>query len=277
MSESAYEPTLNDVMAQIWKARACVILGAIFGALLAAAYIFTAQSDYKIKMILSPANPMNGAEISSLLADDNLFALRYLVQRVGVANSSDFLRFENIYHGPSVADLLLDDERIIDGLNRDLAYGYIQNDKPWSAERLSEYLGDHVKLSPLGASPLREMSYHHPDPDFGRYLLAEIHQISDFLIRQNIHSESSQRIDYLKKAIDETSNPEHRRALTTLLMEQERLRMLVSIDQAYAASVVEPPSASVKISRPEPKLIFPVFIMLGGFLGYLVFMMRRKS
>lgn len=270
------EPTLGDLLKDIWAAKlSLLIFGALF-TLIAAGFIVTATPYYKSKIILSPANPMNGAEMSSLLADDNLFALRYLVQRVGGANSTDFLRFENIYDGPSVAKILLKDERMVDGLKADRRYGYLTHKKDWPPQRFAEYLQKRLKISPVGASPLRTLSYDHPDPEFATYLLGEVHQISDFLIRQNIHVESSQRIDYLKSAIDETQNPEHRRALTTLLLEQERLRMLVSIDQAYAAGVVEPPSASVKPTWPDPYLIFPVFLFAGFVLGYAVYSLRKK-
>lgn len=65
-------------------------------------------------------------------------------------------------------------------------------------------------------------------------------------------------------------NPEHRRALTNLLMEQERVKMLVSIDQSYTATIVEPAANLPKPSWPKPLLILPIFMMIGAVLGFVL-------
>lgn len=270
------EPTLSDGFKDLWDGKFYLLSGLIIGLLAAFIFMASATPYFKARMIVAPASPMNGAEMSSLLADNNLFALRYLVQRVGMSNSSDFLRFENIYAGPRVAHMLIKDETIIAGLKNDPKANFITEQKDWNADKLSYYLSKRLRLDSIGASPLRELSYQHPDKDFAVYLLGEVHQISDYMIRQNIFKESGERIEYLKRAIEETSNPEHRRALTTLLMEQERLRMLVSIDQAYAASVIEPPAALPKVSWPDKYLVWPGFALIGLFLGYVVYGIRKK-
>lgn len=262
--------TLVDVCADFWQARLYVLTGLIVGCVAAALFVFTATPYYKAHMIVSPANPMNGAEVSSLLADDNLFALRYLMQRVGVGNSSDFLRFENTYAGSSVAKELLGDEKILTGLASDRRFRFSPAKRNWSAEELAEYIGKHVRLEPVGATSLRRMVYSHPSREYGTYFLKVIHSISDGLIRTNIRQEATQRVNYLQQAIKATGNPEHRRALTTLLLEQERLRMLVSIETPYAAAVVEPPAAGVKPSWPDALLLFPVFMFIGGLIGFVV-------
>src|SRR5690606_32907699 len=113
---AAQEKTFADLLRDLWRAKAAVAALALAGLVLSFIFIVSATPYYKASMIVSPASPMNGAEVSSLLANDDLFALRYLVQRVGVANSSDFLRFEHVYDGPSVAAMLLQDPNILSGL-----------------------------------------------------------------------------------------------------------------------------------------------------------------
>jgi hypothetical protein len=269
--------TLGDIIAQMWAARLHVLIGVLIFA--AAALFFWSQATgfYKHQIVLAPANPINGAEVSSLLADENLFALKYLVQRVGVGGSSDFTRFENTYAGPSVAALLLQDATVKQGLARDYAFGFMRDNHAMTPARLSEYLARRVKLQPIGATPLRRLVYHHPDPAFGTYLLTRIHTLTDTLIRQTIRAEAIERVQYLQDAVSETPNPEHRRALTTLLLEQERLRMLVSIDQPYAASVIEPASASAKPVWPDLALLLTVAILCGGFLGLVAHGLRRRA
>jgi len=277
MSSTEYEyPQLGDAFARLWSIKWFLLLWMAAFLALALVYGFGAQKFYKAEMIVAPANPINGAEVSSLLADENLFALRYLVQRVGVGTSSDFTRFENMYAGPSVAEMLLQDENILKGLSMDRAYGFLAPQKNWNAARLSEYLSKRVRIVPIGATPLRKMVYFHPNPEFASYLLTRIHVLTDALIRQTIKAEAIERVQYLSDAVQKTNNPEHRRALTTLLLEQERLRMLVSIDQPYAASVIEPASASDKPQWPDLKLLVCAALVCGFLTGWLVHGFRRR-
>ena len=219
---------------------------------------------------------MTGAETSSMLANDDLFALRFLMQRLGPGQGSDFQRFENIYAGPSVAEILLSDPKILRGLSADKAFVFAEPEQRWSAEKLSEYLKKRTRLEPVGTSNARRMVYYHPDGAFAKYLLTAIHHIADGLIRRDIRADSRARVEYLRSAIAETGNPEHRRTLTTLLMEQERLLMLVSIDQPYAASVVEPAAIGVKADWPDKALVYLAFALVFAFLGFLAYGVRRR-
>ncbi len=263
--------TLRDVFGDLWRAKYALALGMVFGLVLAAGFVMSATPHYKSHMLISPANPMNSAETSSLMADDNLFALRYLVQRVGVSNSSEFLRFENTYDGASVAEVLLQDPKIVSGLKLDQAFEFSDAKENWNAAELSSYIDDRVKLEPVGASAMRRMVYLHPRADFGQYFLNAIHAATDNLIRKTISTEATQRIVHLQASVRQTNNPDHRRALTSLLMEQERLRMLASVGTPYAAAVVERPASSAKTVWPSAALVFAAFIAVGGLAGFIIY------
>ena len=270
------EKTIGDLWHDLVCARWFIFAGGLIG--MAAAFLigFVSMPQYKATMLIGPANPMNGAEVSSLLANDNLFALRHLVQRVGGANATDFLRFENIYHGPSIAAQLLQDENVHKGLAQDVRFRFARGkNERFSPALLAEYLQKRVTLEPVSGSTLRRFVYWHRNPAFAAYMLGRIHDLSDRHIRKSIREEAVQRVQYLQKAINETHNPEHRRALTTLLLEQERLRMLVSIDQPYAAMVIEPATAEADAGWPDYALLVPVCILLFSFLGFVIFSARR--
>lgn len=271
------EPTMADFFYDIYKAKFAILIGAVIGFFVALSFISFSIPHYKTEMILSPASPMTGAESSSMLADDNLFALRYLAQRIGGGGGgSDFQRFENIYAGPSVAEILLRDKTVQQGLSNDRGFTFSDAENDWSAEKLAEYLKTRVSLEPVGTSAAKKLVYYHQDQDFAEYFLSGIHRIADNLIRHNIREDAKARVDYLNDAIAKTSNTEHRRALTTLLMEQERLLMLVSIDQPYAANVIEPASSSAKTAWPNLYFVYTGFILLGMLAGFLIYNLRRQ-
>jgi hypothetical protein len=272
----APEPRLGDLLADLWHAKVWMLAGAALGLLAAFVFIQISVPHYKAAIMLAPAAPMTGAETSSMLANDDLFALRFMMQRLGPGQGSDFQRFENIYAGPSVADILLSDEKIMRGLRADTAFVFSEAEQDWSAEKLSEYLKKRTTMEPVGTSNARRMVYYHPDGAFAKYMLSAIHHIADGLIRRDIRADSKARVEYLRSAIAETGNPEHRRTLTTLLMEQERLLMLVSIDQPYAASVVEPAAIGVKPDWPDRALVYLVAALVFAFSGFLAYGVRRR-
>ncbi|MGB0720329.1 MAG: hypothetical protein ACPGRX_07640, partial [Bdellovibrionales bacterium] len=181
-----------------------------------------------------------------------------------------FTRFEAMYAGPSVAALLLRDQRVRDGLADDYAFSS-DGEAEWNAAQLSAYMRGQVWLDPFGETALRALQYRHPDPQFAAYFLQQIHRTADQLIRKDIRTGVDERIDYLERAIGKTPNPDHRRAITGLLLEQERVRMMVSMDEPVAAKVIEKAYAAPRPVWPDPYLFYGGFLLLGLLIGYVVF------
>lgn len=270
MEEKLEFKTLNDIIQDIWRAKLWVFGAVLFGVFFAAAFVFLATPHYKSHIIISPSNPVNGAESSSLMADENLFALRYIMQRVGAGTSSDFMRFENTLSGESVAKILLRDPKIVAGLKADRSFIFSQIKRDWNAAEFSEYIDKNVRLENVGTTPLRRLVYAHPNANFGQYFLTALHDVTDGLIRNTIRNEASQRISHLRDSVRVNTNPDHRRALTSLLMEQERLLMLTSVETPYAASVIEPASSSVKAIWPNKALVYSAFVGAFALIGFVL-------
>jgi hypothetical protein len=265
------ESTLADLAGEIWDARVFVLLGFMAGAVAAFVFIEAAVPHSAARMVLAPANPMNMAVLPGTQGMGNGVG----VSSANVTNDMSFTRFEASYKGAAVAGLLLRDPEITAGLARDKAFRFSDAESGWSAEKLAEYIARRVQVDPVGETSLRGFSYMHPDKDFAVMFLKRLHNITDGLIRHGLRKDVNERIVYLNEALLETMNPEHRRAMTDLLMEQERLRMLVSIDQPYAASVVVPAAAGVKAVWPDPALVYSAFIVVGAFLGFVAFSFRK--
>jgi len=262
--------SLAAFFVRVWRAKIFVVLGILVGAVIAFGFGAVAVPHYKAQMIVSPANPINGAEVSSLLANNNSFATNYVLQRIGAGLSSDFLRFENSLAGVPVARILLEREDVRRALARDKSFSFQDADMTWSPEKFALYIDQRVHIDPVGATALRRLRYYHPDPEFAATFLMLLHGVTDNLIRQTIRARTEERVQYLKQAAAETLNPEHRRALTSLLLEQERLKMLVSIESDYTAEVVEPASSSHRALWPDRRFMFAVCMMFGAVLGFLI-------
>ncbi len=270
------EITLADLIKDIWSARLFLFVGSVLGFILALLYLWVSVPQYKATMLISPQTRAGSPDISALFPKNASFALEYVARSFGPSDSTDFMRFEHTLRETSVAMQLMEDERIRAGVMQDrhLQFGTISPiDR---AEKLAVYLQKNVRIEPVGDSLLKRVVYSHPDRDFAVYLLNALHSTADHIIRQDIRARTENRATYIEGALDRTLHPDHKRVLTSLLMEQEQVRMILAMNEPFAATVAEPPSAGVKPVWPQRPLVIVFLTMVGAFLGY-VFYASRKS
>lgn len=265
------EKTLFDVLRDMWAARRSMVIFGVVGLVLAIAFLGIARGYKRADMILSPANPMGGLVAASLPAQEGTIS----VQDEGGVHDLAFLRFENTYMGPRVAAILLKDQSVMAGLAKDRAFVFSGGFVPGNAQELAAYIKKRVHIEPVSGTPLRRLRYAHPDGAFAALFLTHIYAVTDELIRAQALREVQARAAYLDKTIAETADANHRRVLTDILMIQERLRMLVSIDQPFSAAIIEPASALPRRAWPQVKLIVPLFVFLGMLLGFVVHGVRH--
>ncbi|HTK83682.1 MAG TPA: chain length determinant family protein, partial [Patescibacteria group bacterium] len=99
---------------------------------------------------------------------------------------------------------------------------------------------------------------------------------ADALIRSDLQAKTDRRKAYLDKMAEETNNPDHKRALTKLLLDQEQVSMVLAAQEPFAATVVEPASVGPKPDWPRKTLLIPALIFVGIFLGYAAHALKRR-
>ncbi len=308
------EKTLADLWGEVLAARRRVAAGITAGIVLAAGFVLTAMPYYRAQMMIAPVDAAHAAT-PFMQGERDFPALQYAAQQ-GMLQSPDFQRFENTLGGATVAAILLKDEKIKKGLSYDASFFFLRphpadtnarhspnfakqnsrgiqteknwialgslrdpgdDKKQWTPEKLAEYIAGRVRAQPVGQSPMRRLVYLHPSREFGVYFLHRLHETVDGAIRKKAREEAQERIDYLRGAVEANANPDHRRALAALLLEQERILMLASIGQAYAAAVIEPPSASSRAHWPDALLVFPVFVFAGALIGFVSHGLKKTA
>lgn len=255
---------------EIWAAKFFLIVGLCVGVLMAFTVILFAEPQVEARMMIGPAQPMevDARSRSQDAQSSYVYAAKSADEGQGFSN---FTRFEAMMGGVSVARLLLRDQRIVEGLRSDRRFVFDDVQSDMRPEELAGYIRKRVRLDPFGETALREVYYRHHDGVFASYFVQQIHRISDQLIRANLRGQVDERIGYLERLIGKTANPEQRRIMTDLLLEQERLRMMVSMDSPVAASVIEPASAQARTVWPDAYLFYGGFGVAGLLIGYLVF------
>lgn len=268
------EPTLLDLIRSVWAARFSILFFAALFCGIAFMVILLSTPRYRAEMILAPADGYALGDYASSVSDGEALTIPFWRPQEAGGVSTDFHRFVFTVQGPAVASILLKDSSVLSGIARD---GVTSRRKDgWSAEELSDYLSRRLKIAHLGATPLRKISYTHPDPAFAAAFLRKIHLVADQLIRRDRRRQSESRIAYLNKSLETTLNPDHRRGIANLLMQQEHIRMLANLDEPYAAIVVEPPAARPRPVWPDRPLLLAAFGLTGAGIGYLLFLLRTR-
>lgn len=268
--EQYQDLNLIGLLREFWAAKVFLAVGLMLGLFTAFVFMSILQPKYEARMMVGPAQPLEAGVQAQYQDGGNSYVLpadRPASREV----VSNFVRFEAMRRGVSVARLLLRDERIVEGVSDDHAFILDDGREGVQPTELAKYIGRRVKMDRFGETALKEMVYKHPDPAFAAYFLQQIHRTTDQLIRADLRSKVDQQIAYLERVVAKTVNPEQRRIMTNLLLEQERARMMVSMDAPVAASVYEPAAAGRYAVWPDAGLFYGGFGLLGLMLGYFVF------
>lgn len=263
------EISLKELLQGFWQAKIYMLASLIVSLLLAFFVIYAAIPKYQATMIVAPADGYALGDYASSIEYDRIASLPFWSPKDQEGASTDFYRFIHTLRGTAVAEILIKDESVLRGVNK--AHKNIIA----TAEELSVYLNQKINVNPLGATSLRRLKYAHPDKEFSAALLRKLHLVSDQMIRRDRRRQSQSRIEYLQNALNRTTNPDHRKGITNLLMQQEHVQMLANLDEAYAAIIVEPASTHPKPIWPNKPLIWLVFSLVGLMLGYLIWCLRQ--
>lgn len=274
---STYEPTLGDVLRDLWRARFYLLAGVVIGLTGASLFLAAAVPQHRATMLVAPTTRSGTPDISALFPNNASFAMEYVMQSFGPGDSSDFMRFETILREASIADRLLRDEKIRTGLAKAQHYKFSAVADTDNSSKLAAWLQKNIAVEPVGQTRLKRVSLLHPDPAFAVYMLQQMYGITDGMIRAELEDKTAKRINYLTGELDKISNPEHRRILTKLLMDQEQINMILAVNEPYAAAIAEPPAAAPKPTWPRKSLVLPAFVFTGFFAGYIVYMLRRPT
>ncbi len=272
---SSHEPTLADLLHGVLRARWWMLVGLLGGAVLGFLIILGATPQYRASLIIAPADGYALGDYASSVSDGESLSLPFWRPHDQEGVSTDFYRFVYTIKGPAAAAILLKDKGVISGISKD--GGWLDKAEDWSAEELAAYLDKNIRIEHLGTTPLRRISYDHPDPEFAAAFLRKIHLVADQMIRRDRRRQSESRIKYLEQSLSKTLNPEHRKGIANLLMQQEHIQMLANLDEPYAAIVVEPPSSSPRPVWPDKLLILAVMGLVGLFCGYAGFVLKYDS
>ena len=278
------EPSLSmrdadamDMVRWAWLDRRVIIKGGLGGLVASILFVLMAVPHYRATMLIAPVTRSATTDLSGPLPENAGYGTEYMLKSFAAGDTADFTSFEQILRQPRVAGILLQDAAVRQGVLQDRSFRLSRHTTLRDAQDLAGYLQDHITIEPVGSTPLRRVSYDHPDRVFAETMLQKIYDAADRMMRDDMRLRADKRIAWLQGTIATTQNPDDQRAMAALLTAQQQMRLALTMDEPYAARMTEPPSAGSRRVWPRAPLIVPVFVFAGAILGAIVAAGRRAA
>jgi len=144
------------------------------------------------------------------------------------------------------------------------------------AARLQEYLEKNIAIAEDTRKPIIVMNYSHQDPRFAAALLSAIITIDDETLRRKSLTRAKDYIAYLEEQLRIVQLAESRTALSAVLGEQLKLRMLASARAPFAAEPISTIGVSDQPTSPKPVVFLVAAVFAGLVLGVIATLVRAN-
>ena len=275
----AAEPPIRQLRDTLIERRWLIVGPAIVSVMLALAWLRTTPPEYRAFMVVGPTETL-----------DRVTAGDGATGSSGGGAVTDFTRFLSLSTSVSAAHRLVEHDWVLPALFPESWNGgdgrwypprtldaqaerwidWLLGRAAWrppGPEALAERLEERLGVGPIGGSGLRRIGLRHRDRTTALRLLSLLHATADEMVRETAAARADAQIAYLRERLAGADLIEHRRALETLLMDQERRRMLIQADIPYAAFLLERPSAPTQADWPNPILVVVLATGCGVFVG----------
>ncbi len=262
------DETFSDLLKALWHARLFLAAGAVAGIILAVLISMFAVPHYRVEMIVAPV--VDDITLSSEQGGNS--PLPSADKKIA------FQSYLKILNGPAVVEqVFADGARLSVDFMIPRKFTFQKEIPTPDRVEISPYLMQQIDMRRNGDTALHLIRFDYPRPEIARDVLNQLRTAADHILRYQVMQTDPSRIDYLQQNLNSTLNMEHRRVLANLLQEQERLFMMAQMDRDYAAQIIEPPYIYQRRVWPRYEYIFPVFMLIGMTMGWILFGVMLKD
>lgn len=297
-STSDDEIDLRELFAALWRGKFLITFCVIGAIALAALYLRSAERKYTVRYVFAP--------VASEKSGPNLGGLGGLASLAGVAlpssSSGDFLTFKFLLKSEEVAAQILEDTTLTqsifasewsgaDGIFRqppDGAYTpYIRAVKKLltgqdareyvapNAARLSNWLGGAFSSSEDRDTGFLTLSAETSKPELTIAVMARATRATDRLLKERYIASAEQTMGFYQQQLARARAREHREALAKLIAQEDQKLMLASKGSYFVAEPLTDPSVSLNPTSPKASLVLALSVVLGGFFGAALVLIRK--
>jgi uncharacterized protein involved in exopolysaccharide biosynthesis len=294
------EIDLRELFAALWRGKWFITLCVCGAVALAALYLRAAERKYTVSYVFQP--------VASDEAMPNLGGLGGLASLAGVAlpssSSGDFATFKFLLQSEEVAAELMRDESLVrrvfvrewdeaGALFRRPEGGALSSqiatikllltgEGPGdylapSAVRLSEWMKQAIAASTNRDTGFLTLTGESADPALIVDVMAAAAAATDRLLKERYVGSSEQTMGFYQRQLAKARAREHREALAKLIAQEDQKLMLASKGDYFVAEPLTTPSVSLHPTSPKSSLILALAVVLGGFLGAALVLIRKAA
>ncbi|BAI71960.1 hypothetical protein AZL_013220 [Azospirillum sp. B510] len=261
--------------------------GGVGGLALAVLALWMVTPAYTATMIIGPTARVGsaamGARVPALSGRDSAGVAE---PGAGDESLSDFARYLELFGAGPVAERLSRDPDCLSALFSDRwdaeagrwrpppglfprlrrALLALVGREDWvepDGDRVARALRERLVIDMLRSGPMRRITIHHADRATAIDLLGRIALATDSHLRAEAARRSAAQIAHIRQRLGAVTVAEHRQALSDLLLDQERVAMMIGVDLPFAADVIQPPMASALPDWPNPVPVVPLAGLAG--------------
>lgn len=273
--------------------------GALCGLLLAFAALWIVPPEHTVVMIVGPTARVGsaamGARVPVMAGRES--ALGAAEPGPGDEALSDYARYLELFGTGPVAERLAADPafpRVLFPERWDAAEGCwrpppglspmvkrlllaLAGREDWvvpDAERVARSLRERLVIDMVRSGPMRRIALRHRDRGAGLVILERVAAATDAHLRAEAARRSAAQIAHVKARLAGVTVTEHRRALSDLLSDQERVAMMIEVDLPFAADPIQAPTAPALPDWPNPAAVVPLSALVGLLAGAFVLSVR---
>ncbi|QTL36102.1 Wzz/FepE/Etk N-terminal domain-containing protein [Pseudoalteromonas viridis] len=148
--------------------------------------------------------------------------------------------------------------------------GLLTTSEPNDRELAEVFLKDNLSIDYDKASGFLNLYMTHHSPYIAKEMLEKLVFYINLKASERAVSDSEEKIAYLNSAISNSESSELKSAFFSMIVFEEKEKMLASVKQDYLFKVLDPAMLPSAKSGPKRLLILILFAFMGLFFGCLV-------
>ena len=292
------ETDLKELLTILWNGKYFIIIIIIISIAAGSFYIRNINSEYKVSVLLAP--------VQEEQTTPSLNGLNGLASLAGISlpsgSASDFAKYEIMLKTQEIASLVFQDRDLIQELffnewdNNQQIFFEPKQSKPMLIINYMKKLitgkppEDYISPNPARLKAFIDKNVHvrldkktkylnlftdSSNPKLSTKLLDSMINNTDQLFKKKFIKQSNDAIQFYQIKIAKARSQEQREILATLIVKEERELLLATRDGPFVAEILTGPNISLFPSSPRPSFILTTCILLGGFLSFILLLIRN--
>ncbi|MGK9233115.1 hypothetical protein KXS07_15790 [Inquilinus limosus] len=278
------ESIAQEVIASTWRHRWLVALTVLVALGLGGLWIMMSPTRYTARLVVMPTEASQ--QLSDLLRNAGASMIaNSLSSLTGTEQITYFDRFSKQLTSVSTATALKQHAGLVESL---MNLRWNDERKIWesasvltpvkaalgldtgvdtSAQAVAEFLRRNLNQEQDRDSPITTLSIDAEDAEVARQTLGYLHRYSDDQIKQAIYQQTQSKLEYLQRRLQNVTVNDYRQTLIGLILDQEKILMLIQPNLPFAAEALEEPEVLSEPTSPRKGRILALAGLLGLLLG----------